>query len=81
MQLKGAIHPDRDRKAPVVIVEGRKAGSKAFKKLGEDDQKTRSSTFASTVKLKSGKWQLRVRYEDPGIVTAGTSGLLRVSVP
>ena len=29
VQLKGSIHPDRDRKAPVVVIEGRKAGSNA----------------------------------------------------
>ena len=81
VRLTGTALPGTDRNRPTLIVEGRKAGAKRFRTLARDRQPRRGRAFATTARITSGKWQLRVRYRDAGAVDEGISRSLRLSVP
>lgn len=69
--LKGTVSPAvTPSSAAVLVIQGRKLGTKQkFHRL----KKVRARegvAYKLSVKLKAGKWKLRVRYQDPGVITA-----------
>jgi tungstate transport system substrate-binding protein len=66
--------------AATLVIQGRVAGKKhkwhALKKVRAQE----GIAYKTSVKLKSGKWKLRVRYRDPGAVLPATSRAVSVSV-
>jgi hypothetical protein len=80
VRLRGKAFPDRDRANARVVVLGRRDGTGRYRRVGTLDLADTGRSFATTVKLDRGTWQLRVRYEDPGAVTPGSSQARSVSV-
>ncbi len=69
--LNGTLSPAvTPSSSAVLVVQGRKVGTKQkFHRL----KKVRARegvAYKLSVKLKAGKWKLRVRYQDPGVITA-----------
>jgi len=80
--LRGRISPaSSPADAAGLVIQGRKLGTKqkfhALKKVRARE----GIAYKLGVKLKAGKWKLRVRYQNPGVVTAPvTSRVVSVSV-
>ena len=80
--LNGTLSPAvTPSSSAVLVVQGRKVGTKQkFHRL----KKVRARegvAYKLSVKLKAGKWKLRVRYQDPGAIAApATSRAVSVSV-
>jgi len=79
--LRGTIGPAAGAAtAPTLVIQGRKLGTKqkfhALKKVRARE----GVAYKVSVKLKSGKWKLRVRYRDPGVISPATSRAVSVSV-
>jgi tungstate transport system substrate-binding protein len=69
--LHGTVSPAvTPSNAAALVVQGRKVGTKqkfhALKKVRARE----GVAYKLSVKLKAGKWKLRVRYQDPGVITA-----------
>jgi tungstate transport system substrate-binding protein len=69
--LNGTVSPAvSPSSSAVLVIQGRKLGTKQkFHRL----KKVRARegvAYKLSVKLKAGKWKLRVRYQDPGVITA-----------
>jgi tungstate transport system substrate-binding protein len=78
--LHGAVSPAvTPSSSAVLVIQGRKLGTKqkfhALKKVRARE----GVAYKLRVKLKAGKWKLRVRYQDPGVITA-PAGSRAVSV-
>ncbi|MBS1888952.1 MAG: substrate-binding domain-containing protein [Actinobacteria bacterium] len=66
--------------ATTLVIQGRKSGRHA-KWQGLKKLRAREGVaYKVTVKLKPGRWKLRVRYRDPGVVSPATSRTVSVSV-
>jgi len=80
--LNGTVSPAvTPSSSAVMVIQGRKAGTKQkFHKL----KKVRARegvAYKLNVKLKAGKWKLRVRYQAPGVLVASAnSRVVSVSV-
>lgn len=79
--LAGTASPARERgPGAQILVLGRKQGrrgSHTLRRLRPGN----SSTYKVNLRLATGKWKLRVRYRDPGVVLPATSRAVSVSVP
>jgi tungstate transport system substrate-binding protein len=79
--LRGEFGPAASgSSAPTLVVQGRKSGKgnkwHALKKVRAKE----GIAYKVSVKLKSGKWKLRVRYRDPGAFLPASSRAVSVSV-
>ncbi len=80
--LRGTIGPAASNSvgAATLVIQGRKAGKHtkmhALKKLRAKE----GIAYKLSVKLKPGKWKLRVLYRNPGVVSPATSRAVSVSV-
>jgi tungstate transport system substrate-binding protein len=81
--LRGTLSPAVSPSgAATLVVQGRRLGTKGgqFHALKKAKPKS-GATYTLTVKLKPGKWKLRVIYSDPGVTAApATSRAVSVSV-
>ncbi len=67
-RLSPAVSPSS---AAVLVVQGRKAGTKQKKMHALKKVRAREGVaYTLRVKLKQGKWKLRVIYRDPGVIVA-----------
>jgi tungstate transport system substrate-binding protein len=80
--LRGQISPAASAAGnAVLVVEGRAAGRHQKLHALKTVRAREGIAYAIHVKLKPGKWKLRVRYRDPGAITApATSRAVSVSV-
>lgn len=80
--LRGTLSPKvTSASAPILVIQGRQLGKKhqkmhALKKVRPKE----GVAYKVAVKLKPGKWKLRVRYRDPGVISQATSRAVSVSV-
>jgi tungstate transport system substrate-binding protein len=79
--LRGEIGPAATgSSAPTLVIQGRKSG-KGTKWHGLKKVRAKEGiAYKVNVKLKSGKWKLRVRYRDPGAFSPANSRAVSVSV-
>lgn len=80
--LRGEVSAATAGGSARIVVQGRRLGTKTKQKF-HALKKVRAGADASyevSVKLTAGKWKLRVRYRDPGVVLPGTSRTVSVSV-
>jgi tungstate transport system substrate-binding protein len=59
--------------AAVLVIQGRKVGTKQRFHALKRVRAREGVAYKLSVKLKAGKWKLRVRYQDPGVLTAPAS--------
>lgn len=80
--LQGTVSPAvTPANAAVLVVQGRKVGTKQKFHWVKTVRAREGVAYKLRVKLKAGKWKLRVRYQDPGVLTApATSRAASVSV-
>jgi tungstate transport system substrate-binding protein len=79
--LSGTASPSRERDAGAqIVVLGRKQGQHQMHAV-HTLRPGKGSSYKVNVKLAPGKWNLRVRYRDPGAVLPATSRAVSVSVP
>jgi tungstate transport system substrate-binding protein len=79
--LNGSASPSRERvPGAQIVVLGRKQGQHGLHAV-HTLRPSKGSHYKVNVKLASGKWNLRVRYRDPGAVLPATSRAVSVSVP
>ncbi|HEY4829245.1 MAG TPA: substrate-binding domain-containing protein [Solirubrobacteraceae bacterium] len=77
----GTVKPGTLHQKATVTVLARAVGKKgAFKKVGSDRLATNQGNFAVSVRLAAGKWQVKVKFSDPGQVVAASSGTATVTI-
>ncbi|HVW47658.1 MAG TPA: substrate-binding domain-containing protein [Solirubrobacterales bacterium] len=76
-QLTPAVKPSD---AAVLVVQGRKVGTHQKMHALKKVRAREGVAYKVSVKLKPGKWKLRVLYRDPGVISPGTSRAVSVSV-
>ncbi|MBS1680064.1 MAG: substrate-binding domain-containing protein [Actinobacteria bacterium] len=80
--LRGTIGPAANNSvgAATLVVQGRKAGKHTKMHALKKVRAKEGVAYTVSVKLKPGKWKLRVRYRNPGVVSPVTSRAVSVSV-
>jgi tungstate transport system substrate-binding protein len=79
--LSGTASPSRERgPGGQIVILGRKQGQHALHAV-HTLSPGKGSAYKVNVKLAPGKWNLRVRYLDPGAVLPATSRAVSVSLP
>jgi tungstate transport system substrate-binding protein len=69
--LNGTVSPAvSPSSSAVLVVQGRKVGTKQKFHQLKKVRAREGVAYKLRVKLKAGKWKLRVRYQDPGVLTA-----------
>ena len=82
--LRGSLFPAvSGASAPTLTIQGRQIGKKHQKMHALKEVRPREGVaYKVAVKLKPGKWKLRVRYSDPSVISApAISRAVSVSVP
>lgn len=78
--VAGRIYPAAGRREAVLQIQGRRSGARSFRTLRRVSLRSRGSRYRTSVTLPDGRWQLRVRYVDSGIVSRDDSPTRSVSV-
>jgi tungstate transport system substrate-binding protein len=77
----GTVKPGTLHHKATVTVLARSAGSKkAFKKATSERLAATQGNFAISVPLAAGRWQVKVKFQDPGQVVAASSSTATVTV-
>ncbi len=79
--LRGEFGPSATAAtAPTLVVQAKKSGKKTKWHAAKKVRAKEGIAYKVAVKLKPGKWKLRVRYQDPGAFASATSRAVSVSV-
>ena len=80
IRTKGTFTPGATGTAARVIVEARRSGSSAaYKRVTAVRPARGSRRYTATFRLRPGRWQLRSRYRNPGVIETTSSSSRRVS--
>jgi tungstate transport system substrate-binding protein len=82
VSVTGAITPKTPDANATVTVLARKQGTKgSYKTVGVTELAKGASTYALNGSLASGKWQIKVSYQDAGALKTVGSGTRNITVP
>lgn len=78
--VRGDVFPASGRGDAILRIQARRRGTERFRTLRRVSLRDASSSYAAGVTLSSGRWQLRTRYDDRGVVERDDSRTRSVSL-